>query len=232
MYSFPPLAAAIGVLHTVVTALAAVLAPLLGPASAAGAIVLLTIGVRIALLPLAWRQALAERNRLRIAPRVRDLQRRHRRNPDRLRRELAALHAREGVSPVAGILPTLGQAPVFLALYGLFLTPEVGGQANLLMTHTLAGTPLDSRLLDAAGSEIVVFAVLLGLLALVALVARRLMPAADAPGAALVRVLPFGTVLVAAFVPIAAGLYLLTSTSWTVTERSTLRRLAARRERS
>lgn len=232
MYSLPPLAAAIGILHTVVTGLTAVLTPLLGPASAAGAIVILTVGVRIALLPLAWRQAVAERDRRRVAPRIRELQRRHRRNPERLRRELAALHAREGVSPFAGILPTLGQAPVFLVLYGLFLTSEVGGQANLLMDRTLAGVPLGSSLLEAAGGEIIVFAVLLGLLALVALATRRVIPAVDAPGAALARVLPFGTVLVASIVPLAAGLYLLTSTSWTVIERSSLRRIAAGRERS
>lgn len=232
MHNFPPLAAAIGVLHTVVAALTAVLAPLLGPASAAGAIVVLTMAVRTALLPLAWRQAVAERNRLRVAPRIRELQRRHRDNPERLRRELAALHSREGVSPFAGILPTLGQAPVFIVLYGLFLTSEVGGQANLLMDRTLAGVPLGSRLLEAASGEIAVFAVLLGLLALVALATRRLMPAVDAPGAALARALPFGTVLVAAAVPLAAGLYLLTSTSWTVAERSTLRRIVAGRGRS
>jgi YidC/Oxa1 family membrane protein insertase len=41
---------------------------------------------------------------------------------------------------------------------------------------------------------------------------------------ALLRLLPYGTVIVAAFVPPAAGLYLLTSTTWTVVERAMLRR--------
>lgn len=232
MYSFPPLTAAIGILHTVVTVLAAALTPLLGPASAAGAIVLLTMAVRVMLLPLAWRQAVAERHRLRITPRIRELQRKHRHNPDRLRRELAELHAREGVSPFAGVLPTLAQAPVFLVLYGLFLTPEVGGQPNIVTASDLAGVPLGSRLLEAAGADVVVFAVLLGLIALVALAAGRLSPVTDAPGATLARVLPFATVFVAAAAPLAAGIYLLTSTSWSVAERSTLRRVAAGREGS
>lgn len=42
--------------------------------------------------------------------------------------------------------------------------------------------------------------------------------------AALGRLMPFGTVLMAAVVPLAAGLYLLTTTAWTVTERTILRR--------
>jgi YidC/Oxa1 family membrane protein insertase len=42
--------------------------------------------------------------------------------------------------------------------------------------------------------------------------------------ATLGRFMPFGTVLMAAVVPLAAGLYLLTTTAWTVTERIALRR--------
>jgi len=42
----------------------------------------------------------------------------------------------------------------------------------------------------------------------------------DAPGGALVRVLPYLTVVIAAFVPLAAGIYLLVSTSWALAERN------------
>jgi YidC/Oxa1 family membrane protein insertase len=37
--------------------------------------------------------------------------------------------------------------------------------------------------------------------------------------------LPYVTVVFAAFVPLAAAVYILTTTTWTVLERSTLRRL-------
>jgi YidC/Oxa1 family membrane protein insertase len=43
---------------------------------------------------------------------------------------------------------------------------------------------------------------------------------AQAPGGALVKVLPYLTVVIAAFAPLAAGLYLLTSTAWSLAERS------------
>jgi YidC/Oxa1 family membrane protein insertase len=50
--------------------------------------------------------------------------------------------------------------------------------------------------------------------------------------AALGRVLPYFTVVVAAFVPLAAGVYLLTTTAWTLAERAFVQRaLAARAER-
>lgn len=226
MYSFPPLAAAVGILYTAVTTLTTVLTPLLGAASAATAIVLLTMGVRLLLVPLGWRQARAERVRTRLAPKVRELRKRHRTDPQRLQRELVELYAAEGTSPLAGIAPALAQAPVFIALYGLFLVPEVGGQANALLQHSLAGVPLGARLPDvAAAPELLVFVVLFALLAAVAWGLRRLMPAGDVPAATVVRLLPFGTVAVAAVVPLAAGLYLLTTTGWTLAERTTLRRL-------
>jgi YidC/Oxa1 family membrane protein insertase len=44
----------------------------------------------------------------------------------------------------------------------------------------------------------------------------------------LARVIPYTTVVIAMFVPLAAGLYLLTTTSWTVAERAILGRRAQR----
>jgi YidC/Oxa1 family membrane protein insertase len=50
--------------------------------------------------------------------------------------------------------------------------------------------------------------------------------------AALARALPYFTVAVAAFAPLAAGVYLLTTTAWTLAERALLQRaLAARAAR-
>jgi len=47
--------------------------------------------------------------------------------------------------------------------------------------------------------------------------------------AVLARVVPYFTVAVAAFVPLAAGLYLLTTTAWTLAERAFVQRTLAAR---
>ena len=62
--------------------------------------------------------------------------------------------------------------------------------------------------------------------------ARRSAPSAKPAGAAkpaavpgwLTRLLPYATVVIAAVVPLAAGVYLLTTTAWTTAERALLRR--------
>jgi YidC/Oxa1 family membrane protein insertase len=230
--SFPPIAAALGTLHTVVTGLISIFDPFLGAASATAAIVALVVAVRALLIPLGYAQARAEQTRSRLAPEVRKIRSTYGTNPERLRHELAALYAREQTTPLAGCLPALAQAPVFTVLYGLFLVPEINGELNSLLGQTLAGVPLGTHLADiASGTGIPVFAVLFVLLGLVAWVTRRSTSRVDTPGAGVVSWLPFGTLVVAAFVPLAAGLYLLASTAWTVGERVILRRVVAGRSR-
>jgi len=53
--------------------------------------------------------------------------------------------------------------------------------------------------------------------------------AAASVSAALARVLPYFSVVVAAFVPLAAGVYLLTTTAWTLAERAFVQRALAAR---
>ncbi len=230
-----PYSAAAGVAYDLVTGLTSALTPITGGLSAAAAVIVFTACVRLALLPLSLRQARAARVRLRLEPRVRELRERHRADPARARRELIALYEAEGTSPWAGIGPSLLQLPVFSVVYRMFLSPAVGGHANLLLTHTLLGTPLGARLLFAASTlgpqGLLVFAALLAALAAVAwwTSSRLYRHQPRPPGAlgAVMRVLPFGTLLIAAYVPLAAGLYVLTTTIWTAAERATLTRPAS-----
>ncbi|MFL6076842.1 MAG: YidC/Oxa1 family membrane protein insertase [Mycobacteriales bacterium] len=225
----------VGVASHAVTATAAGLAPVLGGASAAAAIVACTMAVRLALVPLALAQVRAERARTALAPKVADLRRRHQGDAAALGRELTALYRAEGVSPLAGCLPALAQWPVFSILYRLSVAANVGGHPNGLLAAHLLGVRLGARYpatLAAAGPfapHALVFGVLLAALAAVAYgsvrrLRRTAPPAADA-SAVLARVLPFGTVAAAAVLPLATGLYLLTTTTWTLAERAVLYRL-------
>ncbi|MEV5749377.1 membrane protein insertase YidC [Actinoallomurus sp. NPDC052308] len=217
------------VAYDLVTGLTSALHPLVGGPSAALAIVVFTAGIRLALLPLSRRQAAAGRARLRLAPQVEALRRRHRDDPVRAHQEVTALYRAEGTSMFAGIGPALLQMPVFTVVYRLFLSPAVGGHANLLLANTLFGVPLGSRWLlspGAFGPHGLVFLALFLLLAVVAWWTSRRMyagqPVPAGPLGRAMRLLPFGTVAVAAYVPLAAGLYLLTSTAWSTAERAIL----------
>ncbi|MEU4094991.1 YidC/Oxa1 family membrane protein insertase [Streptomyces sp. NPDC026673] len=181
------------------------LTPLTGrDAAPVAAIVLCTVLVRLALHPLARAAARGEKTRAALAPRAAELRRKHARDPQRLQRALTDLYADAGSTPFAGILPTLLQLPAFFVLY------HASSAARIADDHAGA--------LHAA------------ILVVIAAVAfwsyRRARKAApDAQGLAKhLPLLSFGTLVTAAIVPPAAGVYLATTTAWTAAERARLHR--------
>ncbi|MDA8194074.1 MAG: YidC/Oxa1 family membrane protein insertase [Thermaerobacter sp.] len=80
-------------------------------------IVLLTLLVRVVLLPLGLAQARSMQKMARLGPKQRELKERHKGNPQQLQKEIAQLFKDEGVNPAAGCLPLFLQIPV---MYGLF----------------------------------------------------------------------------------------------------------------
>jgi YidC/Oxa1 family membrane protein insertase len=279
IYAFGPIAALLDAAYAVVLSLSDLLQPLAGLNASALAIVLITLLVRSALIPVGLSQARAARMRRRLAPRIAALRAKHGKNPERLQRETMALYAEENSSPFAGCLPLLIQAPILSIIYGLFLVPTINGHSNALLTDTLAGAPLGTSAVTVFGSAVeavagggvlggdvvaglVVGGIVLALILGVSLLSRwralrhaetdaamtdagarvaggtrgpapladPAMPAALAalaPVGSAARILswlPLITVVFAAFVPLAAALYLLVTTSWTLVEREILRR--------
>ncbi|MDT9681237.1 membrane protein insertase YidC [Streptomyces sp. TRM76323] len=206
-----------------------------GIVPAPAAIVLLTLLVRTALLPLAVAAARGQRARTRLAPQVAALRKKYAKDPDRLQRAVLDLHARERVSPLAGCLPGLLQVPVFFLLYHLFSRDELSG-------HSLLGAPLGGRWADALaqggvlGRPGLVYLALFALVAAVATYTYRATraqmgavpadPAMPGMGQVLrfVPLLSFATLVTVAVVPLAAALYVVTSTTWSAGERAVLHR--------
>ena len=231
MFSF--LGVPVDAAYHLVSGLTGILTPVLGGLAAVAAIIALTMAVRLLLVPLSLRAMRGQLIQARLAPQLQALRQRYGRQPERLQREMSALYQREGTSLFAGFAPLLLQWPFLSVLYLLFRSPQVGGTPNTLLSHDLFGVPLGMHWLSGAGPASLQGAVFLGVFALLAglcwLSARlaRLMaaqlsgaPAAPDGGAGLlVRALPYLTVVIAAFAPLAAGIYLVTSLAWSLAER-------------
>lgn len=208
------------------------LADPLGSGGTAVAIVLFTLAVRTLLLPFVLRQARSAKVRERLAPKVRQLQKRHKRDPQRLHKEVGALYAKEGSSQFAGILPGLAQVPFMWLMY------QVATHPTALVGHDLFGAPLGQQMAGVIAKyglisgPMLVFVVLVAAIAVVALLSwhrtRKTMPAEQPE--LMRKILPlmsFGAVAAALVLPLAAGLYLLVSTTWTLVERALLFRPVA-----
>jgi hypothetical protein len=111
---------------------------------------------------------------------------------------------------LGGAGPLSAQGAVFA---GLFLLLAVVGWLSARMTPRLGTPGLAGAAATAPGRP--------------AQAARRDGTSADQASrisAGLARFIPYATVILAAFLPLAAGLYLLTTTAWTLGERTLLRR--------
>lgn len=233
--SLPLISTLVSLTYDGLMAVTSLIAPVSGHASAAVAVALVTLVVRAGLIPLGVASARAEQLRSRLAPRLRGLQKRHRRDPERLQRETMALYRAEGASPFTGCLPVLAQAPVLGLLYTVFIHSSIAGRPNALLDETLLGVPLGASLAGeivqgtAGAGTAIVFAVIIAVIAAVAEATRRLLPvptSADGPqvpGGAL-GALQYTTAVIAAFVPLAAAIYLAVTVVWTLGQRLVLRR--------
>lgn len=238
IFTFGPVAALLDTVYNLVTAFSAAVQPVAGSASGLAAVALLTILIRSVLIPVGMSQVRAEYTRKRLAPRLAALRATHGDDRELLARKTMELYQEEKASPFAGMLPLLAQLPVISLVYAVFTHPLISGHANALLGEHAFGAPLGTSFvgLTSAGAQVwpamAVYSVVLLLIAVVTTVSRRVLtgpqPAATEAPPAMLRALsflPYVTVVFAAFVPLAAAVYILTSSAWTVGERLVLRRM-------
>ena len=101
------------------------------------AIILLTLMIKAITWPL---QSVANHSGKRmqaLAPKLKELQAKHKEHPEKLQTETFALYREYGVNPFGGCLPALVQMPVFFSLYFMLQNAvELRGQ-SFLWIHDL-----------------------------------------------------------------------------------------------
>jgi len=107
--------------------------------------VLILFGVlmRVLLWPLYMKSMRAQMAQMRVQPLLKDIQTRHKDNPERLQKEMMKLYKEHGFNPLAGCLPMLLPWPVLIALFFVFQnTIELRGVAFLWLPDLSARDPL------------------------------------------------------------------------------------------
>jgi YidC/Oxa1 family membrane protein insertase len=82
------------------------------------AIIIVTILVRLLILPLDLRQKKSARKMAQIQPQIESMKKRYANNPQQLQKKQQELFHKEGVKPLAGCLPMLITMPIFFAFFG------------------------------------------------------------------------------------------------------------------
>ncbi len=104
------------------------------------AIILLTIVVRIVILPLTVYQTKSMKKMQEVQPRMKELQAKYKDNPEKLNQEMMELYKKEGANPFAGCLPMLIQLPILWALFEVFrvFNPAEMGYSTLFLWADLS----------------------------------------------------------------------------------------------
>jgi len=95
------------------------------------AIIMLTVSVRLVLLPLTLRQVRSMQRMQMLAPEIRAIQARYKDDRQRQQQEMMKFYQENRVNPLASCFPLLFQLPFFIALYYMLRTDlrhEICGQ--------------------------------------------------------------------------------------------------------
>jgi YidC/Oxa1 family membrane protein insertase len=144
------------ILDPLYTALGSTLAWLYGIAGDHGlAIVLLTVAVRIVLIPLTVKQIRSMKAMQELQPEIKRLQAKYKDDRQKLNEEMMKFYRERKVNPLSGCLPLLLQMPLFIVLYRLIndLVPKVNGVPRP-PKHIPKDSELYRSLLNAAGEPI------------------------------------------------------------------------------
>ncbi len=101
------------------------------------AIILLTVGVKVALHPLSRKYLRAMKHMQALAPQIAVLRERYKSDPKSMNVEVMNLYRANGVNPLSGCLPSVVQLPVLFALLAIFRREGIFKGASFL------GLPLD-----------------------------------------------------------------------------------------
>lgn len=84
-------------------------------------IILLTVCVKLLLLPLSIKQMDSMKKMQAIQPQMKAIQEKYRKEPQKAQQELGKLYKTHGVNPMGGCLPMFIQFPIFIALYQVLM---------------------------------------------------------------------------------------------------------------
>jgi YidC/Oxa1 family membrane protein insertase len=129
-----------------------------------GAIILLSFIIYLILYPLTLKQMRSMKQMQALQPRIEELRKTYKDNPQKLNKETMELYRQHRVNPLGGCLPLVLQMPVFFALYQALIRSIALKEASFLWIKDLSEPDRLFLLpvnLPAIGNEINILPVLM-----------------------------------------------------------------------
>lgn len=120
-------------------------------------IILLTVIVRLLLLPLTYKQVTSMLHMQQYQPQIKELNEKYKDDPQRKQQELMKFFKTHGINPLASCFPLLLQMPFFIAMFYALREPSLQADMNATDPSFFFITNLTK---DPTGAELVVLLVL------------------------------------------------------------------------
>ena len=186
------------------------------------AIILLTIAVRLILLPLSIKQIRSMRALQELQPQMKEIQEKYKNDRERMQREMMSFYQEHGINPLASCWPLLLQLPVFLSLF--YLLQGDSFQADVMASPPEGFLFVESLIEKPGGAELVI---LIALFIVTQLAAGLVMASkVEGPQRYIMFVLP---IVIAPFIitqPAGLAVYWITTNVWTIGQQFVVKRLA------
>jgi YidC/Oxa1 family membrane protein insertase len=223
------------------------------------AIILLTLTVRVVLLPLTLKQMRSMQAMQKLQPQVKALQQKYKGNRQKMNEELMKLYKEHEVNPLGGCLPLLLQLPVFIALYqvltagggtrylpdGSALVRAIQSQTATFLGMNLACNPSSAGrgIVDVRGETLncgsgffaaVPFFVMVALMVLTTYYQQKQMqmtsPQQQQQIQLMMRIMPLFLGFISLTIPAGVLVYWVTTNVWQVGQQHVMLRAKARAE--
>ena len=182
-------------------------------------IIMLTVVVRLLILPLTFKQVRSMQDLQRLQPEMKRLQERYKEDRQRMNQEMMKLYQEHKVNPLGSCLPILLQLPFFIALFYLLRGDEfqadIRGEESFLFIDNLAET--------ASGGVLVVLIVLYVATQLVSMLITTV--TADPTQRRIMLALPFVFVIFVVSFETGLIVYWITTNVWTIGQQLLVRKL-------
>jgi YidC/Oxa1 family membrane protein insertase len=223
------------------------------------AIILLTITVRVALLPLGIKQIRSQQAMQKLQPHLKALEQKYKGNRQKMNEERMKLMREHQVNPLGGCLPLLLQLPIFIALYqvltagggtrylpdGSALVQAIQSQTATFLGMNLSCNPSSAGrgILEVRGEtlncgsgfvEAIPFFVMVGLMVLTTYYQQKQMQVASGQQQAqmqlLLRIMPIFLGFISLSIPAGVLVYWVTTNLWQVGQQYVMLSAKARAE--
>lgn len=193
------------------------------------AIILLTVTVRVVLLPLTLKQVTSMQRLQVLAPEMKKIQEKYKDDKQRQQQEMMKFYRENKVNPLASCLPLLFQLPFFIALYYMLqddLRRDICGQTAKTCGEVVAGSAeflfIPDLTAKATGGVLVVLVVMY----VASQLASGILSSASMDKNQRMIMLALPIVFVAFIINFPAGLmvYWITTNCWTIVQQLIVRK--------